>query len=247
MPVEPKLSLPKTTLGEIPGLTYRSPYTFGFKKRVALFALPPLLATCMKTLMATCRVEVRGTCHFEAAIGVTGRVIVAAWHEAFGLGISEYFGTGTHTLTSYSFDGELAARVIRRYGIFALRGSSSRGGSDALSDMVEALNHIPMLGFTPDGPRGPRRVAKPGIAILSARTRIPILPYGLAASRVWRLNSWDRFQVPKPFARILSAYAPPIPPPRDCSEEAIEETRHVLERSLADLQATLEEEASAIG
>lgn len=246
MAEQSKFTIPKGKIAEIPGLTYRSPYTFSLKRRIALALLPPPMATAIKAITATCRVEVRGAQHLQNVLDAAGCVIIAIWHEALALGVSQYTNSGAHALTSYSFDGELAARVIRRFGVLSLRGSSSRGGADALHDMAEALKHVPVVGFTPDGPRGPRRAAKAGIAILSARTGVPIVPYALAASRAWRLPSWDRFQIPKPFARILSAYGAPIPPPQDNSEHTIETTRHAVEKSLADLQAALEKEAAEI-
>lgn len=245
MPVQPKFRVPKTKIAEVPGLTYRSPHPFRFKQRLLLLAIPPVVAACIKALMATCRFEVRGGGHFETAYKTAGHVIVATWHDVFGLGVSEYSHSGAHTLTSYSYDGEIATLVLKRFGILALRGSSTIGGSDALRDMTEALKYVPIVGFTPDGPRGPRRIAKAGVAILSARSQVPIVPYALMPSRAWRLNSWDRFQIAKPFARIITAYGPPIPPPHDCSEKEIEDTRQAVEKALNDLQATLENETRA--
>ncbi|NIA16177.1 MAG: DUF374 domain-containing protein, partial [Nitrospiraceae bacterium] len=198
---------------EIPGLRYTSPHTFSFKQRLILKAGPPLAGLVLKVLTATCRVEVRDASYFDQAPSEGGHAILAAWHEAFGLGVPLYRDSGIHTLTSLSFDGELASRLVRQFGLFALRGSSSRGGGEALRCLTAALDHIPVVGFTLDGPRGPRRVAKPGIAILSARSKAPVIPLACAASRAWRLKSWDRFIVPKPGARIVARYGAPIPPP----------------------------------
>jgi hypothetical protein len=169
-----------------------------------------------------------------------GRAIVAIWHESMGLAACHYRNTGFHTLTSYSFDGEFGARVVKRFGLSAVRGSSSKGGSDAVANLAEALNHVQAVGFTLDGPRGPRRVAKPGVAILSARTRTPIIPHAFAVYPAWRLRSWDQFPIPKPFGRIISAYGPPIPPPRDRSPDAVEEVRLAAERALNGLHEEIE-------
>ena len=91
-----------------------------------------------------------------------------------------------------------------------------------------------------DGPVGPRRVAKPGIAILAARTGLPIIPHAFTARPVWRLNSWDKFPIPKPLAKIRSAYGLPIPPPPDDSPEAVEATRLQVETELNRLHEEIE-------
>ena len=125
-------------------------------------------------------------------------------------------------------------------GILSVRGSSSRGGSEALRDLAIALDHVPVVGLTVDGPRGPRRVAKPGVAILAARTGAPIIPHAFAVRPAWRLRSWDRFSIAKPFAHVVSVYGPAIPPPANASPAAIEETRLEVETSLNQLHQQIE-------
>jgi lysophospholipid acyltransferase (LPLAT)-like uncharacterized protein len=106
------------------------------------------------------------------------------------------------------------------------------------------VRKVPAVGFTLDGPRGPRRVAKPGMSILSARVRAPVVPLAYAVSRAWRLHTWDRLAVPKPFARILCALGPPIAPPADATPEAVEPHRERVERELNALHQVLEDEVS---
>ena len=226
----------------IPGLLYTSPYVFSIRQRLNLCLLPLGAALGLKALIGACRIDVRGIDHWNQVLEAHGRVIVAIWHESMGLAAAHYRNTGFHTLTSYSFDGEFAARVVKRFGLLALRGSSSRGGSDALDNMAEALHHVQAVGFTLDGPRGPRRVAKPGIAILAARTATPIIPHAFAVHPAWRLHSWDRFPIPKPFARIISAYGPAIPPPESNSPDAAEVTRRCVEETLNRLHDEIESE-----
>ena len=144
-------------------------------------------------------------------------------------------------MTSYSFDGELAARFAHRLGIEALRGSTSSGGAAALIQLLKAAKKTKLLGFTLDGPRGPRREAKPGIALLSAMTHAPVLPQATAIDRAWRMRSWDRLAIPKPFARIVIAYGEPIfPPPGKATEEAREALRAEIERALNALHRKIE-------
>ncbi len=224
-----------------PGLIYRSPYAFTFRQRMVLAASAPLIAGTLKGICITCREERQGLEHFRPLIASGKHVILAIWHETLGLAAWHHRNSGYHTLTSYSFDGELAARVVRRFGLYALRGSSSRGGHEALKQLQAASAVVPAVGFTLDGPRGPRRAAKPGVAVLALRTGLPIVPHAFAASRCWRMHSWDRLIIPKPFARLVTAYGEPIYPPRDNTPETIEALRSEVEQALNRLQATLEE------
>lgn len=231
----------------IPGLVYDSPNVFSAKERVLLGIVPPLAAMSFRLLFGSCRKEDRGIDHCGEVLRTHGRAIVAFWHESMALAIHFYRGTGSHTLTSYSYDGDLAARVVRQFGCWAVRGSSSRGGSDALKGLAEALDHIQIAGITLDGPRGPRRVAKPGAAILAARTGTPIIPQAFHVRPAVRLHSWDRFPVPFPFARRVTVYGQAIPPPADTSEEAIEAVRKRVENELNALHTALEKEFGVEG
>ena len=234
--------------GQQPGLVYTSPHSFKPKQRLTLTAAPPLIAGTLKALERTCRHETRGAEHLEAALAMgNGHIILAFWHEVLGLAAWHFRGSGAHTLTSYSFDGELAARIIHHFGQHALRGSSSRGGARALKELEKACACVEIVGFTLDGPRGPRRVAKPGVGILAARTGVPILPLAFAASRAWRMRSWDRLIVPKPFARVVTAFAPPIEPHDANSPEGIEELRVRAEGDLNDLHLAIEDEMGVRG
>jgi len=228
------------------GLVYASPVKFTYRKRVLLFILPRLISLLLRVLFLTCRMEIRGYEHLSGEMSRNGKCLIAIWHEILGIAVWRYRGTKYHTLTSYSYDGEMAARVTRRFGILALRGSSSRGGSEALHQMELALNQGITVGFTLDGPRGPRREAKPGIAILAARTHTSVVPCAFVASRAWRLRSWDRFIVPKPFAKIICVCAPPIPPPSDDQPQIVELYRAKVESALNALHADLELEQGVV-
>lgn len=216
----------------LPGLIYDSPHPFSAKQRAALAILPPTVAFGLRGLLGTCRIDMRNEAVLEQTLADHGHAILAFWHECMGFAIYHYRNRNYHTTTSYSYDGELAARVVHHFGCEAVRGSSSRGGSEALAEMEKAIRAIPCVGITPDGPRGPRRVAKPGAAILAGRTQTPILPVAFAIDRTWRLNSWDRFPVPKPGARLIAQYGEVVAPPPNDSPEAVEVTRVEMERNL---------------
>jgi lysophospholipid acyltransferase (LPLAT)-like uncharacterized protein len=194
----------------VPGVEYHSPHPFTRKQRLSLAAYPAAGALFIRALGATYREEVRGAKHFEDALSKNGKVIIGFWHETIAMAIWHYRGRGYHTMTSYSYDGELAARAVRWFGLRAVRGSTSEGGGSALRELEKALAQIEGAGITPDGPRGPRRIAQAGAAILAARTGTPMIAHAVAARPAWRLRSWDRFLVPKPFARVIHATARPF-------------------------------------
>ncbi len=124
---------------------------------------------------------------------------------------------GIVTLVSEHGDGEALVRLIRHWGFGAVRGSSTRGASKALKGMIRVAREGRDLALTPDGPRGPAREFKPGALAVAQATGLPIVALAAGADRAWRLGSWDRFLVPKPFSRLAVAYGPPrrVPPGMD--------------------------------
>ena len=141
-------------------------------------------------------------------------------------------GRGMVGLISRSEDGEYIARVLRRWGYGAVRGSSSRGGMPALREIVRLARSGRTIAITPDGPRGPRQKLKPGVLAAARATGLPMVPVAAGADRAWWFESWDRFLVPKPFARIRVAYGPPLEVPRDAGPEEIEAIGRRLEAEL---------------
>src|SRR5687768_17027936 len=112
-------------------------------------------------------------------------------------------------LISEHRDGELIARTAQWLGYNLIRGSTTRGAERALLSLVRELKSGREIAITPDGPRGPARKFAPGALVAAHRSQAPILPVAASADRAWRLGSWDRFVIPKPFARITVAYGEP--------------------------------------
>ncbi len=116
----------------------------------------------------------------------------------------------TGVIVSEHKDGEIIARIIALFGLFGVRGSSSRGGTRALLESVRVVKSGVDMAFTPDGPRGPRHSFAPGALMLAQRAGVPIVFIMAHVNRKWQLRSWDGFEIPKPFARITVLYTPPI-------------------------------------
>ena len=118
-------------------------------------------------------------------------------------------------LISASRDGDLVSILIERSGYGTIRGSSSRKGVIALRQLVDALAAGTNVLITPDGPRGPVYEASQGVVFLAQKTGAPVVPIHMEYSSCWRLKSWDRFVVPRPFAKLRAIFGAPLQVPAD--------------------------------
>lgn len=158
-----------------------------------------------------------------------------AWHNRlmfFAASMPRPIRECTMAVVSASRDGQYVTDFIKQFGIGSLRGSSSRRGANALLGAIHAINEKKNVAFTPDGPRGPRYVLKPGPVILASKTGAPILPVSINASRYWEIKSWDGFQIPKPGAKITMIIGDKIKVPADLDAEGIEKWRKTVEDAL---------------
>ncbi len=175
----------------------------------------------LRALAASWKVERLGWEHLEKAWSTTG-VLVAMWHGRMLPALPLHKNMGAQVLVSPSDDGALVQTLLSRFGYFVIRGSTSRQAPRALREMREHLQSGQTVVITPDGPRGPEHVVNIGLAWLARATGLPILALGVAADRAWHLNSWDRFTIPKPRARVVLTYSEPLLVAPDASEEEME-------------------------
>jgi lysophospholipid acyltransferase (LPLAT)-like uncharacterized protein len=135
--------------------------------------------------------------------------IFALWHGHLLPLLWHHRDEGVRVLISEHRDGEIVARAAESLGYGLIRGSTTRGADRALISLVRELQAGHEVAITPDGPKGPAEKFAPGALIAAQRSGSFILPVAASASRSWRLKSWDRFMIPKPFARVTVAYGPP--------------------------------------
>ena len=135
-------------------------------------------------------------------------------------------------MTSANFDGEWIAQIIERFGYGTARGSTSRGGQRALAQLRRDMRSGRPTAFTVDGPRGPAGSVQPGAVWLAGLTGNPLLPFHIEADRYWEARSWDRTQVPKPYARAAIAVEEPILVPSGAGDDVLEAKRVALEQAL---------------
>lgn len=154
----------------------------------------------------------------------TGRpFIFALWHGQLLPLLWHHRREGVLILISEHRDGELVAQAAQSLGYGLIRGSSTRGGERALISLVRELQSGHEVAITPDGPRGPAKTFAPGALVAAQRSDSFILPVAASADRAWRLRSWDRFIIPKPFARVTVAYGAPTKVLASSSRAAAEE------------------------
>lgn len=168
--------------------------------------------------------------------------IVVFWHQRLLLFGGYFRNSGYHALISQHRDGDMLARVVARLGMRPVRGSTTRGGTRALREILtEDLSRL-RLAITPDGPRGPRHVFQAGAVYVAARTGLPVYPVTVAYARAWSLRSWDGFLLPHPFTRGLVHLGEPVRVPDVAERESVESWRLELERSLRELTNRTDEE-----
>lgn len=204
-----------------------------FRRRVGGWLVERLAPWLLRLLALTWRVERRGDAGQALQRGPRPW-IVAMWHGRMLalMPLRGHCGRNIGVLVSPSDDGGLAQRALRAFRYRVVRGSLSRGGARALREMHDLLAGGGQLVVTPDGPRGPRHGMNVGIAWLARSSGVPIVPVGLAVDRAWRLRSWDRFTIPKPFAKLCVVYGDPIVVDATASDGD-------LERIAARVRATL--------
>ncbi len=162
-----------------------------------------------------------------------GKILLCTWHQQFFSAIrhfKEYAHLRPGLMISRSFDGEIIAGVANRTGWYTMRGSSSRGGREALGDMITMLKETGLAAHIVDGPRGPAGVGKAGAIRLADAAGAAIVPFYTSADRAWYFGSWDRFMLPKPFARVTIRFGDIISWKAMDNEGEFEHQRSALEQ-----------------
>jgi len=184
----------------------------------------------------TVRWRSEGDEHLEAIYKSGHRAIFAFWHGRIFPATYYYRNRGIVVMTSMNLDGESIAQCIRRFGYGVARGSSSRGGSRALAQLIRDIQGGKDAGFTVDGPRGPRYIAKQGPVLLAFKTGAAIFCFHISIKHKIQLKSWDEFQIPLPFTTAMVLKAPPIWVPADSTEEQLRALHEKMQQVLDELR-----------
>jgi lysophospholipid acyltransferase (LPLAT)-like uncharacterized protein len=186
----------------------------------------------VRAFWATCRIHrVIGMDAARATAFASKSVIPVYWHQDILFGVRALLdlrtaGLKIGFLISPSVDGTAPALLVEKIGGHVIRGSSSHTGARALRDFYETIVKQQVSpAITPDGPRGPALEFKPGAIVLSQITGKPILPIAVASSRSYTFKTWDRFELPLPFSRVVLAYGEPVKVPRAMGADGLATTQ----------------------
>jgi lysophospholipid acyltransferase (LPLAT)-like uncharacterized protein len=205
-----------------------------------------LLAQLTRLFYVTSRKRYHNKALLDAHFASGQRFIMVAWHNRNIVGPMGYVahaprGRVFRPLASASRDGTLAAMTMHYLGVDCIRGSSSRGGTQALREMLRAAKAGADLGITPDGPRGPVYQVQAGVVAAARMTGLPIIAMSYHAARHKRLRSWDRMIVPAPFTTLAFGWAGPFTVAKGADEAAMDATRAQVEQALLQLNDTVAE------
>ena len=214
-------------------------------QRLKFWLVGRLGSLIVRLLIATLRVKVIGS---KLPERIDGRAFVLCfWHSQLLAFSYLYRNMDIHVLASSHRDGEYIVRVTQYLGYGAVRGSSTRGGVRLLGEALDALRRGIDIAVTPDGPRGPRQQFKPGAVFLARESGCPIVLGACVPEKAWRLKSWDRFIIPKPFSRAVLVVSEPIIVPPGLEDQAMEAKRAELEAALNELCEKAQREARTQG
>jgi lysophospholipid acyltransferase (LPLAT)-like uncharacterized protein len=180
----------------------------------------------------------------DPVVGVGGQRIYVFWHENILIPLYLRGHCNLAMLLSQHPDAEILAHVAHHMGFDCVRGSTYRGGAQAIWELLDRSKNQ-HLTMTPDGPRGPRRHLAQGPVYLASRLQLPLVVMGFGYDRPWRVRSWDRFAVPRPFSRGRAVIGPPLTIPRDLDRDGLELCRQRVERLLNNLTQEAEAWATA--
>jgi len=206
---------------------------FKFRDIIRTKQFHSFLYRFIRLYSSTLRIKVENEKEWLDYLHNGGRVLLCTWHQHFFSAIrhfQNYRDLKPSLMISKSDDGELIAGVAERSGWQIVRGSSSKGGKEALRKMVDRLRQNGLAGHIVDGPRGPAGQVKAGVIQLAHAADAVIIPFYTSADRAWYFNSWDSFFIPKPFARVIISFGAMIKltPTKDL--DTFESQRSHLER-----------------
>lgn len=196
-----------------------------------------LLGWAMKLITATLRVELHNPGRIGDPKTPVSPIILMLWHNRFFVVPWVWLKMlrskrRVSILTSASRDGDMVANAMEVFGFDAIRGSSSRRAVAALVGLKRALQAGHDVCLTPDGPRGPRYKLQAGAIKLAEATGAPIVMVHVRFSSAWRLGTWDRFVIPKPFSRVIVTFSESLQVPKGLDEQAMETERLKIESLL---------------
>lgn len=196
-----------------------------------------LVFNFVRAVGSTLRIEVEG---YEPVRTLDCGKIICGWHGRSFVAAAYWRNQGFWVIISQSRDGEIQNRVFKSMGFQVIRGSTGRGGVRAAVEAIRVLKNKATMAITPDGPRGPSGVVQGGVMLMAQKSGAALVPIGISARPRFLAKSWDRYQIPWPFARALMILGDPLYVPENASDEQVEQIRMRLESEIHRLEAEAE-------
>lgn len=182
----------------------------GFQRDVLRYIGIRFASAAIRLLIKTLRIKIVNGGLVTNLIREKKNFVTAFWHGSMMIGWFINRNGNAAALVSQSKDGDVLASILGKWNYHVVRGSSSTGGADALATMISLMQKDYSLAITPDGPRGPICKMKAGAIITAKKSNVPLFLVGIGIKNKISLKSWDRFEVPKPFSKVLAIYSDPI-------------------------------------
>ena len=195
--------------------------------------IPSLLYHLVRAYSWTFRLHVENEKPWLDYLQEGGRVLLCGWHQQFFSAIGHFKNYASHhpaLMISQSKDGDIIAGIAQKSGWHTVRGSSSRNGGGALKEMVGQLQLTGLAAHVVDGPKGPAGIIKAGAVSLARAAGAVVVPIYTTANRAWYFKSWDRFMLPKPFAKVSLRFGDMLDLSTGEGDEAFEDHRMRLQQ-----------------
>ena len=200
----------------------------------------------IRSLGRTVKLQVIGQENLIAPMKNNEFGILTLWHGRHFLLVDQYRRQYSErkkmcVMASKSKDGELLARILQKFDFRVVRGSSSRGAVSGLINLIDVMREGYDTIIAVDGPRGPREIVKSGVVLLAQKTGYPIIPLSASAKHSWTIQSWDRYQIPKPFSSGVVTIGEPIYVSPHANKSELEQKRLLLEVRLKEITQQADE------
>ena len=212
-------------------------------RTIRSWALPHFLRVVHSVLMCTLRISASGFATGRPYVeNNTGNgALFVLWHDHTLMPLHLFREKNIGVMISHSRSGQVQAAFWNLYGWPTVWGSTKkREGIHALREMLRLLRGGQSFGFTPDGPKGPRHRAQPGVLYLATHAPAVVMPIGVAAESAWRLPTWDCYLIPKPFSRVHVHLGEPVDLPADIPREETEQWQRYIERKIDEASEAAE-------
>ncbi|MCK9426130.1 MAG: lysophospholipid acyltransferase family protein [Ignavibacteriaceae bacterium] len=200
-----------------------------------------VLYILIQTLCKTLRIQSSRSEAFHSLLDENKKFVLAFWHGTMVIPWFVNRNLKLLAIISKSKDGDLLAKILRRWNYKVVRGSSSTGGNVALEIMIDHAKHECPISITPDGPRGPNFKMKAGAVITAKKSEVPLVLVGVGYKSKTRLHSWDNFEVPFPFSKVQLVYSEPIVIDKNLSYDETSKMILQCEKKLNELQKKAQE------